>query len=590
MKSKALVSGLFAALACAIAGCESANHDEYNGPGISLSSLQQAAQEIETRDRLKLPMIVDDSLWDLQPCRPKPPWRPINLSRAIQKKVRIWGLAVSNASGKAIVTYMDNASDRKSRKTGGAYCDLKTGRVISQFELPEFASPYSIDPSGKYVILSRADGYLSARETLYIAHLDQQQVRLERWRPLVDPSLDKPQPDEGQVITWASFVGSDRIVTVNNEGVLHVWRFPERERIGSFVGVNAIPSLSPDGKQVVCAAGELLCLLDPREPAIVGYRRIGPVPREAVVAVHPEGRQVAIGGKGEAIIIDLAQSRYFRVFPKHLSVAPGARLRSDFAFIGSFLHDTRQLYDFDSPTAVWSLGSSEWQMPQGDSYWAVVRQRPPGPFVLGSSELVLRSFRIPHADIKQKIAQVYRTADVLALRAGDAVRIDVSGLPAPRRSEMHAALENELIKKGFVPAAAAAVTVKAFTEPERAFEQTYIKSKGALPFTPVFVSKADKDRCETFSYRGRVAQLWITKGGRKLWSRSGIEQPPNWLSEDELPQDGKLDFYGEPKYSIYTDPHFPDFIAGDYSGVLGSTTLNADGLKSRTKQPRRKGK
>ncbi len=591
MKAQALFFGLFAALTCAFAGCEPADHDEYNGPGISLSSLQQAAEAIETRDRLTLPMVVDDSLWDLQPCRPTPAWRPINLSRAIQKKVRIWGLAVSNASGKAIVTYMDQSSDRKSRKTGGAYCDLHTGRVISMFDLPDFAAPYSIDPSGKYAILSRADGVLSERETLYIARLDKQQVLQERWRPLVDPSVETPRSYvDGQVITWASFVGSDRIVTVNNQSVLHVWSFPERKRIGSFVGVDAMPSLSPDRTHVVFAGGDMLCLLDPSEPAIVGYRRVGPVPKEAVVAVDPNGRQVAVGGKGEAMIIDLAQSGYFRIFPKYLSAAPGADLIPDFAFIGSFLHDTRQLYDFDSPTAVWSIGSTAWQLPVGDAYWAVVRQRAKGKFVLGSSELVLRCFKIPDAEIKRSISQVYRTADVLALRAGDSVRIDVSGLPAERRSEMREALEQALAKKGFLLADSAAVTVKAFADPEREFQKTYIQSKGSLPFTPVFVSKADKDKCETFSYRGRVGQLWITKNGRKLWSRSGIEQPPNWLNEVDVPEDGKLDFYADPKYSIFTDPQFPDFIAGDYTGVLGTTTLQANGLKSQTNKPRRKKK
>ena len=577
-------------LACG--GCTESNREVYDGPAISLSSLDQAAKAIEEEakqldesDRLNLPLIFDDTVWNLQPCAPAPPMKVTNLSSAFPSKVDVRGLAVAVESGRALVTYLDRSKDRHSRETYGAYCDVRGGRVLSTFELPEFAAPFSIDPSGSYAILCRADAIRYARETLYVAELSSNQVSLQQWRPLVDPAIEKPKPYvEEQEIMWASFVGTDRIVTASKAGTLHVWSFPQQQRLGSFTGIDGLPTLTPDKKHVVFAAGDTLAMLDPSAPAIIGHRRIGPSPEEPVVAVDPQGKRIAIGGKGEAMIMDLQHDACFHISAQHMSADPGSKLVSDFAFIGPFLHDTRRLYDFDSPRAVWSIGSTQWELPLGNDFWAVVWHDPNGP-KFGGRELVLRSFKIPHANIQKRITHTYSTSDVLALRPGDKVKIDVRGIPMERRAEIRDALENEFAKKGFTPSGSAKVIANAFLDPEEEFEATYIKSDSVI--APVFLTDdIPQERRREVTYRGRHARLWITKDGRKLWSRSGMERPPSRLVEADVPASGELSFYGEPKYSIFIEPRLPDYISGDYSGVLGTTILRSGGITSRDSRPK----
>ncbi len=532
-------------------GCVEPDREDYTGPAISLSSLEEAAKQIDEADRLSFPIVVDDAEWDLKPCQATPTTRATNLSKAIPSKVDIWGLAVTTESGKALVTYLDKTEDRRSHQTAGAYCDLFSGRVLSTFDLPEFAAPFSIDPTGKHAILCRRDAIRYGRETLYLADLDQDEVVLDRWRPLVDPSIEKPIPyvDEAEIM-WASFVGTDRIVTVNDAGTLHVWSFPERKRIGSLLNVSGMPSLSPDRKRVVLIVGDMLMMLDPSEVMLVGQRRIGPTPKEPVIAIHPDGKKIAVGGKGDALVYDLEYDEFFRITAQHLSADPGARLVSDFAWAGTFLHSTRHLFDFNAPMAVWELDGTRWMTPLGDSYWAVVgRSFHPKR---KSKDLILRPFKIPHQDIGSRIAHVNKNVEVLALRAGDSVQIDVTGIPADRRSEIRSILQQRLAEKGFVPAKSGKVTVKAFLDPEQTFETTYCKQ-----FTD------PKKTGHTLSYRGRRGHLQIIKGNRTLWRRSGIESPPSWIKE--VPADGKLDFYGEPKYTIYTEPGFPDFPARSHT-------------------------
>lgn len=574
-------------LTCVLVGCDNHANVKLDQDDISLASLNRASEEFDNQDRLNLPVQSDERAWELEPCGQTPQFRSVNLTRAIRKPVDITGLAVSNESAKAIVTFRDDRRTKGERRTGGAYCDLRSGRVLSTFDLPDYASVYSIDPAGDHAILCRADGPRSRKETLYIADLAKD-GGIRQWRPLCDPDVEEPKMFvKQQEIVWASFVGNDRIVTVNHASTLHVWKFPELERIGSFRGVNGWPALTPDRTKIVFCSHDMLALLDPAEPKITATRRVGPTPQDTVVAIHPEGNMIALGGNDEAVVVNLVDGEPFRISAHQMSAKPSTRLRPDFAFIGDFLHDRARLFDFDSPRSVWKLSGTQWELPQGDAYWAVVcnakhdwmRTKTPKEV---RSELILRSFRIPYKDIRTRINKTYAATDVFALRAGDTVKIDVSGMPAEDREKTRRTLAVALVEQQFFPADESKITVKAFVDPVKEFEAIYSTSILSVVFGDNLPDDAVR-----LKYRGQHAHLQFKKGPRVLWSRSGMEKPPRHLKKEELPSGSQMKFFASPKYSIFSESRLPDFLPGDYAGPLGKTTFYVNEVRSSTNRPRR---
>ncbi len=519
-------------------------------------------------DQLSLPTDDCDEPWNVGMSPSVGPTRSIQLGKILPKKYQIWGGAISERSGKAILTYMDQ-TDRDCRDTFAIVCDVNRGRALARWKVDDFLAPFSISADGTAAIFCRQDGVRSARETLYLATKREGSniPDMEIWRPLVDPWVDQIKPYQAEwEIIWAAFAGDDRIVTLNNAGKLHIWDSYDLSRIGMFPGVQGIPALTPDGSKVAFLTEDMVALLDPSVPEITRVHRVGDLPGRPVLSFEPDGHWLAIAGTGQATLLELDTLKQSRAMIDQLSTSQSMSLMPDLAWAGgSFLYKSRQLYSFDSPIPVWRITGTRWEMPFGRALWAVVSGE--NNFKSKERELVFRAFELPTDSISKKLEEIFQTTDVIALRVGDPVSVDVSGLPLDRQDEIRDVLVRRLEEEGYRPSRTAKITLCASLDQIHPVDVTYHRMW-------------DMKEKWTYNYEIQRARLEFVNGDRRLWSTTAYEIPPGSIRIDKLPTTGFVSNWGGPDYQMFSEHRLPAFLRGDRSGsVLGSTYLSASGAK-----------
>ena len=190
----------------------------------------------------------------------------------------------------------------------------------------------------------------------------------------------------------------------------------------------------------------------------------------------------------------------------------------------------------------------------------------------------MRSFNIPHAAISQKVKAALRSNDILALRPGDPVRVDVSGLPTERQAEIANILKTRLQKGGFRIADEAAVSVHAELdeEPKEMTVRYYI-----LEGMQVLPSR-DSEWLD-MTYERRRAWLRFKRDGKKLWSVNAWHSPPSHVrfSKEESASGSAGAAFGLPDYSLYSERKLPTYLRARNGKRIGSTSFFAEGMSHR---------
>ena len=170
-------------------------------------------------------------------------------------------------------------------------------------------------------------------------------------------------------------------------------------------------------------------------------KKIGHPPDGPVLAFSPDAKTLAVGGTGRTVLLDLTSGE------------------------------------------VWAVAA---------------------PLVTPGKEKVitLRAYTLPHPEVQAKIDKKLARPGVFALRPGDAVRIDVSALPADRRAEARAALDRQAKAVGYRPAPGAAVALVGTanaTGPKR-------------PATYHFWTNRASERIEHVERHARLKVVWASDG------------------------------------------------------------------------------
>ncbi len=508
------------------------------------SPREEVAEQTLEPDQIVLPQDQLPANWEIGTAPAEPAFHPVAFEQHLPEKFRIWGAAMAPRAGRAVVTYMDTA-DRNVKTTYVAFMDLQRGAATVKFQCPEMLSPYAIHPSGRYTLLCRKDGVRSGRETLYLATLKPDgRIGLKRWRPLADPDAEDVQlyVKEHEVM-WASFAGEEHIVTLSGDGKLYIWNMNTLQREGVFHGVKGYPALTPDQRQVAFVTGDVVVLLDPASQQVTGVHRVADVPLDPVLGFHPRGRYLAIAGKGKCTVVDVSTGYSMATMVENLHPEPGMSLKPDFGWAGRFLYANGRLFDFDSAVAIWSFNGGEAAMLRGDYLWSVVRSTRKRN---DRRIVVLRKFNIPMQYIEAKVQETLRSNGGLILRPGDHVAIDVEGVPADQQKQVYEDLSANLKKYGFHPAAAAAVTARAYVDRNAVQRKTRYQqiSGGREKYT--------------LTYEERRSHLDFVKAGKVHWSDSRSNAPPYFLHE--IPDDQFLSQYGGPDYKMYAEGRLPQFI------------------------------
>ena len=507
---------------------------------------QTVAIEPVDEKMLTLPDSDQGGPWPIGPyVKSNSPIRNVELTE-LPKDHRFLGLTVSEQSGLAIATFLDN-SVRGKYDTYALIIDLAHGKVQTKWSVPDFAQPISINSSGTKVLFSSSNG--AGREVLYVGQRESndQDFELSHWQPLEKPGTKQSTYDKSIRLKWASFVGQ-RVVAVNEQGRMHVFDDVNGQILKWVSGVEGFPTLTPDQEKIVFVNKQNVLLFDPDELAITHALKVDEIPEHAILSVDPLANKLLIAGTGKAIVVRLDDLtcdhiRIDKLATKNQLTTP------DLAWFGDslFFYQDR-LYDFDSPMPVWSFSFTDQLHLVGESLWGITKS---------GGIIKLQRFGLKAKSILGEIREAYRTSDVIPFRAGDSVQIDVSQLPAEHQTDAMTALQKSLEKAGYVVDKTAPVKAVATLGDSVDRDITY----------------QHRGDSKTFDYRGQTANLVIEKDGQRLWGMAKTHFPPGFIPKSQLEDKTVVAKWGKPDYSVYSS-EIPTFMRNSRSGhFLGHTDL-----------------
>jgi hypothetical protein len=493
---------------------------------------------------------------------------PVPLTQLLPGTLTPHNVAVSPAVGRAIITLWETDFKKKKNGTHLFWCDLKVGKVTHTWDASNhYLGLFDIHANGRQLLLRRED---RDRET-HVLHLwtiaeDGRLLRKE-WEPYYTGHSSDGEPRENDSyhthrpeadVRWAAFAGDEHIVTVCGNGEMKVWDRESLKQLAVFSGVTGLPALTNDGQQVAFVTGERLALLDPKSLKIAAARHVGKPPDNPVLAFRPDGKRLAIAGTGRAIIVTLEGTTSWDTMLPELrleyhGLLPQFGWASDRAF---YFH--WDLYDMPVPIKIWHYGVPHCLTVRGGQVWVVTH-------ALGDKETALRAFKLPHPRAEQVILAAEKRSDLFALRPGDPVRIDVSGVPANRQKEVNDALERRVKEVGYrLDLSAKTVFVASVDTVGKKVSKTYTIGKSQV----------------TGTYNERWARLKIVQNGRVLWETASTDAPgiviviPNGVDPVEY-----ISRFGSPAYSVYSKHPLPGVLrASKDAEPLGHSQFFASGI------------
>lgn len=480
--------------------------------------------------------------------------RPVLLTKAlVEREYTVRSAAVNPRAGKAVVLLWENDFKKKTHGTHVLWCDLPSGQMTHRWKISDkYYAAFDLHRDGQRFLLRDSHTEKHILEMWTIAAGDK--LPQYTWKPCAASN----RGENG--VRWAGFVGANHVVTVCDDGILAVWRLDTMQRVGVFANVSGFPTVTPDGERLAFATGENVAVLDPAAAKVIGVRYVGALAKDPVLAFDPRGKTLACAGNGQVTLLDLGGGQVWNAMIAELKLDSDHFL-SDFGWAGDqhFYHNGH-LFDLHTPIPVWRYLHPKWIAPRGPHVWAVAHG-------LGDKETALRTFTLPHPTVATKVAEALRQPGLFALRPGDPVAIDVSGLPADRQAEIKATLERRAAKLGYVSAPSSAVVFQA------SVDKTGTESSITYQFGGSSV------KCPYMQYHAR---LKILKNGKLLWHQSSCHTPPfliTVMGKNDIQQMVK-DQYGGPDYKVFTDPPLPGVIRGEGSkNVLGSSELTASGVR-----------
>ena len=512
--------------------------------------------------RLHVP--ADGGVWPWQVGRAEEPgeFRPVSLLGA--PPFSLSGLAVRPDANRAVVSFK---SEKKGQpvSTRFIYCDTATGKVITEWQVAGLQAALDLSPDGRSILsTSSQPGRDRTVLRLWLVGSDGQ-LRRQAWTPHIarhdgirlDPGV-RAEAGDALEIRWAAFVG-DRIASSSRLGQLRIFDAEGGKPLYTLEGSPGRPALTPDGSKIALFTGNAVTLVDPAVGTVVGTRWIGPLPPQPVLAFSPDGTRLAVGGNGKALLVNLASGDVQQSLLPRLHVNDTGTYDKPFGWAGRYLFADGRLLDPQQSAPVWEYTGVEQLQLQGWRQWACSR-------TTGSTTAILSCYNLPHTQAMMHIAaESDRTASNV-FGSGEAVRIDVSGVPEDHRNDALSALEQRVRLCGYRPDPAAPAVLFA------SVDTAGIKAATAY------------SGLDTFAYTKKPAQLRLVVNGKELWSESWAVEPPykiRTVPNATLAEHFKEPAFGGPNYALFATASIPPFIPNPQApgAPIGTTELIPDRVK-----------
>ena len=465
-------------------------------------------------------------------------------------------LVVNPVCRRAVVGYVYRRPGQPAR-TRIVICDLAAGRTVHVGPAAGAMLPLALADDGVHVLM-RPDEIHPGK-----------QDRLELWAVGSEGNISKglkwiPHGDRQSTardIKWAAFVDSQRLLTLGGEGQLALWNASTAQPIWWLkIDSRCRPALSPDRKLLAFASGKQLGVLDIEAGTVVAAQ---PAPQPlsgALFAFTADGKRLAAARGNKLYVWESATGR----------------LEQDIFMTGAYAMDClvfpspdymlvqRQwLFHLPSQLRVWRYAGHELVTMLGDVCWFLVFDGFQGPGALVPA-------RIPHPDIQQQVEEAVSDPDLLVLKPGVTVRLDVSGVEdAQRRKEVHDWLAEKLRQRGFRVGDQGTVELRASVE-SAGREKIAYRRLGRIPPYP-----------DTYKVRRFVCKLEFVYQGKTLWEIESENILPFLirLKKGETVQK-RLKEHEKPNYAFFQYTELPKLLARPSNGpTLGSSQVTIAGIQ-----------
>ncbi len=575
MSTRPAVGVLLIALIAALSGCSRGN---------AVPKAVPAAQSTKTAEKgtpppppsdpepapgepLALVLPKDGGTW---------PW-PVGRSEAAveSKPLSFPGLVPFAVMGFAVRPEVNRAAvSLKWEKKGQpiatrlVLCDTTTGKAVGEWQVPGLQTLLDLSPDGRAMLTtSNQPGRDRTVLRLWVVSSDGQ-LRKTAWTAHTTARPDGIRQEPGErtdtvtalEIRWAAFVANDRIASFSRIGQLRIFDSDTGKPLFFLNGSPGRPTVTPDGAKIAVFAGNSIAMVDPYLGTVVGSRWVGPLPQHPVLAFSPDGSTLAIGGNGKAKFLNMTSGDVRDAVMPKLHVTDTGMYDKPFGWAGNrFLFADGRLHDSRFPGAVWEYRGAEAVQFRGREVWLCSRPQ-------GSSTSTITNDELPHLKELVSIAAAADSAGTTALKTGDGVRVDVSGVPEDHRADAQKALEQRLLALGYrIDPAAPSVL---FASVDGAGTKTVTAYSGFDPF----------------SYIRKPAVLRMVVNGAEVWSESWAVEPPFTIrvaGGQSLADYLKPFAIGEPNYSLFAQAPLPASFPGPQAPTapLGATELKGERTK-----------
>ncbi len=471
--------------------------------------------------------------------------RPTNFQRPFA--TRMSPLAISaDESVAAVARY--NSSERE--KSDLQIVNLQTGKLIASIDLPiSGIKIVAISPDGKTIATSQ--GGIGSR----IARTDFFEIGPEGLKHMFGWDL------EG--LAMASFLDSDRFLTVSEAGSITVWDWVNSRALSLIqTGRSNGASLSANNRLLAVHQDKTIFIID-----LAARRTVGSIPypafHNAAFAFSPSGTRLAAVYRSDLTIWDLTNEDKP---PKQMSIL-GQHIASAIEWIDEnfLLVGHQSLVSVPLQLVVWNYSGGQPVRGTQNRYWYAVKDRE------GDGGSVL-SFQMPNAGLVKAVEDL-ESEELAVLRPGMEISLnfDLPFNPAEKR-KIRTAIEKNLEQNGFsVVRGDADIQLTASVVEGNQQSHKY----GDFRMSPF--RRGGKE----VKYTPTTSSIVITKNGLAVWtSRTNNSPPPViYSSDDEESIQETVDKHCAPKPAFFMGANLPKSLNRLPGGKawLGQTKLTSSG-------------
>jgi hypothetical protein len=454
-----------------------------------------------------------------------------------------------------VAGYSQNVKKEKTQ-TRLVLCDLENGSVVGTVSVPGVdMMPLALHDDGAQIIM-RGDGNMPGEKS-----------KLEIWI-FASGSIRKgitwsPYNDEDnwhKDVTWATFIDSKRLVTLNNRGKLAIWDLAAGKPLYYMqIKEGCMPALSPDRKHLAFATGTEIGILDLESVQVLARLTAPQQLNTPFLSFSATGKRLACMSINKLFVWEFATGQLYR----EIDIPTGGAVR--WPNDDEVLLAQGRLLDLQSQIPLWDYHGAENAPIFGGFAWCGVSEG-------GNKKEILVPAKIPHAAVKTALEKAQRDPNFFVIKPGTAVRINVSGIEDPAmRDQAATGLTERLKVAGCTVSATAPVELLASTLAGKDREITY-QSLGMPRFGP----RAGGG--ETFKIHEYFSRLEFRFQGQKIWETQWSNiQHFVMLRDETLEQFLKRNDH--PNYELFNRIELPKYLSRTGSNALGTSRITAAGLE-----------